>query len=78
MTKEQWELYKEFYEFAGLQDNSDAKIPNAQPSMKLYMEGGEVEGWDALDDMSIVSPEFLVYILLRAKKFWEMKNESNL
>ena len=75
MTKEQWELYKEFYEFAGLQGNSDAEVPNAQPSMKLYVEGGEIEGWDALDDASIVSPEFLVHILLRAKKFWEMKNE---
>ena len=71
MTKEQWELYKEFCEFAELQDNSGAERPNAISSMQMFIKGTEVEGWDPLDDFSVISPEFLVHIVLKAKEYWE-------
>lgn len=71
MTKEQWLLYKRFCEFAKLQDNSGAEKPNAISSMQMYIEGAEIEGWDPLDDLSIVSPEFLTYIVIKAREYWK-------
>ena len=70
MTKEQEKLCQEFCKFAKLQDNSDAELPNIQPSLQLYMAGTPIKGWDALDDCSLVTPEFLTYILLKAKEFY--------
>lgn len=75
MTKEQWELYKNFCEFAKLQDDSGAELPNAKTSISMYMDGTGVEGWDPLDDLSIVSPEYLVYVLLKAKEYWRKYGE---
>lgn len=71
MSKEQWELYKEFCQFAKLRDNSDAEKPNCIASLSLYLDGVEIDGWDPLDDFSIFTPEFLTYVLLKAKDFWE-------
>ena len=73
MSKEQWELYKEFCEFAHLHDNSGADIPNAMPGMKMFMDGTTIAGWDPIDDLSVVSPEYLTYIVLKAKEYWERK-----
>ena len=39
MTKEQWELYKDFCEFAKLQDDSNAELPNVKTSISMYMDG---------------------------------------
>ena len=78
MNKEQWQLYKDFCEFAKLQDNSDAEVPNCNLSLQLYMNGtGVIDdeikdwGWDPLDDPSIFSPETLVYVLLMAKEYFK-------
>lgn len=71
MTEKQWKMYKDFCKFAGLQDNSDAKYPNATLGLKTALEFGDIEGWDALDDVTMVSPEFLVFLLIRAKEFYE-------
>lgn len=71
MTKEQWELYKNFCEFAKLQDNSGAEKPNCIADLRLYLDGSEINGWDPLEDFSIFTPEFLVYVVLKAKEFWE-------
>lgn len=76
MTKEQWKLYKKFCQFAKLQDNSDAEKPNCIADLRLYLDGSEIDsseidGWDPLDDFSIFTPEFLTYVLLKAKEFWK-------
>ena len=70
MTDEQWKLYRDFCQFAGLQDNSDAKIPNAILGLKTALEQDKIKDWDTLDDISMVSPEFLVYILQKAESFF--------
>lgn len=64
---------KAFYEFAKLQDNSDAENPNIQTSVQMFVSPNPkgLEGWDCLDDYSIISPEFLKYILIKAKEFFE-------
>ena len=64
---------KAFCEFAKLQDNSDAECPNIQTSLQMYMSSNpkELEGWDCLDDYSIISPEFLKYVLIKVKEFFE-------
>lgn len=78
MSKEQWLLYKRFCEFAKFQDNSDAKIPNAIPGLEVYIEGTGISGWDPLDDpTAMASPEFLVFILQRAKLFYEKERDEN-
>ena len=78
MTKEQWELYKEFCEFSGLQDNSDAKLPNCCASLKMYFNKTGIEDWDTIDDPSIFSPEMLTYVVLKAKEFWQERlREAN-
>ena len=74
MNEEQWKLYKEFCQFAKLQDNSGAEKPNCRTSLQLFLDGSEIDGWDCLDDSSIFTPEFLTYVLLKAKEFWEKGN----
>ena len=76
MTKEQWELYKDFCEYADIQDNSDAERPNCVASLKMFLEGTEIRGWDPLEDFSVLTPEMLTYILLKSKNFWEERSEK--
>lgn len=76
MSKEQWLLYKRFCEFAGLQDNSDAEIPNVIPGIEVWIKGSGISGWDPLDDpLTVFSPEFLVFILMRAKEFYKEEEQ---
>ncbi len=75
MNKEQWDLYKEFCEFAKLQDNSDAEFPNVQTSLMMFMKGTPIKKWDSLDDASVLSPELLTYIVLKAKDYWRNHGE---
>lgn len=71
-------LIQDFCEFAGLQDNSDAQLPNIIPSLQLYVSDSivpqavceQMPKWDPLDDPSLLTPEFLTYILLMAKEYW--------
>lgn len=75
MDETYWKLYKEFCDFAKLQDNSDADLPNCRPTLSLALNNASFNipagfKWDVLDDMSVCSPECLVYILLAAKEFW--------
>lgn len=77
MTKEQWELYKDFCEFSKLQDNSDAEFPNVQTSLRMFMDGTGIDGWDPLDDGSVITPEYLTYIILMAKEYWRNNGERS-
>lgn len=77
MKKSNRELLTKFCEFAKLQDNSDAEYPNITTSVDLFIEGSNLKtdlsdlNWDPLDDSTFVSPEFLFYILIAAKEFFE-------
>lgn len=77
MKKSNRELLTKFCEFAKLQDNSDAECPNITTSVDLFIEGSNLKtdlsdlNWDPLDDPTFVSPEFLFYILIAAKEFFE-------
>lgn len=74
--RERDELVNEFCEYAGLQNNSDAKMPNIICGIKVYMDHF-TPWWDPLDDYSLVSPEFLYYILKQAQEFWHDKSSSD-
>lgn len=78
-------LVTDFCKFSYMQDNSDASIPNIQPGLEMFMgnekiakyvEGYDFKGWDVLDEVSLVSPELLSYILLVSKAYWESKQKS--
>ena len=66
------DLVADFCKRAGLQDNRDAEVPNIVPSLSLFMGNVQVSksvkeslrDWDVVDDCSVISPEFLEYILL--------------
>ena len=70
MNEKQKQVLELFCGYAGLQNNMDAEIPNIVIGLKPYIDGTGVKGWDPLDDYSLISPEFLYYILEKAKGFW--------
>ena len=79
------ELVKDFAEFAELQDNSDAEMPNVRVGLEQFFgselafkiaQSYEWNDWDPLDDGSFLTPEFLGYILLAAKLYWESKEDN--
>lgn len=79
MNESEKQLYREFCEFAKLQDNSDAEFPNTRLSLKLFMEGTDLDikhwHWDPVEDCSLFSPECLVYVLLKARQFFEQQEK---
>lgn len=74
------DLLESFCDFAHLEDNSDAELPNIKLGWSLFCGDAEVpeslqeklKGWDVLEDVSMLSPACLLYILYRAKEFWEI------
>lgn len=74
-------LVKDFCEFAYLQDNSAAELPNIQTSLnqflgnekvKTWLKNWDFSHWDSLDDpLTSISPEFLAYIVLISKYYWK-------
>ena len=85
--KDIYDLVKEFCKFADLQDNIDAELPNINTSLGQFFGNGVIEKWvkgwdfhkwDCLDDvLTTISPEFLGYILIASKHFWESKDNEN-
>ena len=77
-------LVEDFCKFAYLQNNYDAETPNVHTSMSQVMGNGDImewvknwdfHDWDTIDDpMTVISPQFLAYILLASKAYWESKN----
>lgn len=70
MNEKQKQVLELFCGYAGLQNNMDAEVPNIIIGLKPYVDGTDLPKWDPLDDYSLVTPEFLYYILEKAKGFW--------
>ena len=70
MTDEQIHILDSFCKYAGLENRADADMPNIICGLKPFFEGTNLPWWDPIDDYSIVTPEFLYYLLEKAKGFW--------
>lgn len=70
MTDEQRRVIDSFCKYAGLENRFDAEVPNAICGLEPFFNYKEIEGWDPVDDYSLITPEFLYYVLDKAKGFW--------